>query len=99
MREHMIVFYTKLLGMMSRAGELWQIIRKEKHARTTDALLCIHNGKHAADVKKIYPQTYKWSKGYALVKDSAGGFLLVVRPMNVAGFEAFNKDVDNDNIH
>jgi hypothetical protein len=33
------------------------------------------------------------------VKDGADGFLLVVRPMNVAGFEAFNKDVDHNNVH
>jgi hypothetical protein len=59
MREHVIVFYTKLLGMMSHAGESWQLIRKEKHARITDALLRIRNGKRVADVKKIYPQTYK----------------------------------------
>ena len=44
MREHVIVFYTELLGMMSRAGESWQLIRKEKHARITDALLRICNG-------------------------------------------------------
>jgi hypothetical protein len=49
-------------------------------------------------VKKDYPQTYKWYKNYAVVKDGAGGFLLVVRPMNVASFNAMDEDVDHDEV-
>ncbi len=58
-REHVIVFYTELLAMMTRAGESWQLIRKEKYKKIKDALVHIHSGKHVADVKKDYPQTYK----------------------------------------
>jgi hypothetical protein len=40
----------------------------------------------------------KWSSLYALVNDGEGGYIVVVRPKDVAGFEPLQEDADIDTV-
>ena len=96
--DHIIVFYNELITLMNAAGPSWQLIRKERYDKIKDVLIRIRNGEAVLHVRRDHPQCYKWSSFYALVNDGEGGFIVVVRPKHVAGFEPFKEDADIDTV-
>ena len=83
---------------MNAAGPSWQLIRKERYDKIKDVLIRIRNGEAVSHVRRDHPQCYKWSSFYALVNDGDGGFIVVVRPKAVAGFEPLQEDADIDTV-
>ena len=96
--DHAIVFYNELITLMNAAGPSWQLIRKERYDKIKDVLIRIRNGEAVSHVRRDHPQCYKWSSFYALVNDGDGGFIVVVRPKAVAGFEPLQEDADIDTV-
>jgi hypothetical protein len=80
---------------MNAAGPSWQLIPKERYDKIKDVLIRIRNGEAPVlHVRRDHPQCYQWSSSYALVNDGEGGFIVVVRPKEVAGFEPLQEDAD-----
>ncbi len=96
MRKHVIMFYNQVITMMNAAGPSWQLMRKERYDRIKGVLVRICNGDEVKHIRQAHPQCYKWCLAYVLVNDGEGGFLLVICPKNVIGFEALSKDADID---
>ncbi len=96
--DHAIVFFNELITLMNAAGPLWQLIRKERYDKIKDVLIRIRNGEAVLNVRRDHPQCYKWSSFYALVNDCDGGFIVVVHPKAVAGFEPLQEDTDIDTV-
>jgi hypothetical protein len=92
--DHAIVFYNELITLMNAAGPSWQLIRKERNYQIKG----IRDGEAVSHVRRDHPQCYKWSSLYALVNDGEGGFIVFVRPKDVAGFEPLHKDADIDTV-
>jgi hypothetical protein len=96
--DHVIVFYNELITLMNAAGPSWQLIRKERYDKIKEVLIRIRNGEAVSHVRRDHPQCYKWSSFYALVNDGEGGFIVVVHPKEVAGFEPLQEDADIDTV-
>jgi len=61
-------------------------------------LLKIHEGEAVLHIRRDHPECYKWSSLYALVNDGEGGFIVVVCPKDVSGFEPLQEDADIDTV-
>jgi len=96
--NHVIVFYNELITLMNATGPSWQLIRKERYDKIKDVLIQNRNGEAVSHVRRDHPQCYKWSSFYALVNDGEGGFIVVVHPKVVAGFEPLQENVDIDTV-
>jgi hypothetical protein len=96
--NHVIVFYNELITLMNAAGPLWQLIRKERYDQIKDVLIRIRGREAVSHIRRDYPQCYKWSSFYALVNDGESGFIVVVHPKDVAGFEPLQEDADIDTV-
>ena len=83
---------------MNAAGPSWQLIRKERYDQIKDVLIRIRGGEAVLHIRRDHPQCYKWSSLYALVNDGEGGFIVVVHPKDVAGFEPLQEDADIDTV-
>jgi hypothetical protein len=96
--DHVIVFYNELITLMDATGPLWQLIRKERYDQIKEVLIRIRGGEAVSRIRRDHPQCYKWSSLYALVNDGEGGFIVVVRPKDVEGFEPLQEDADIDTV-
>ena len=81
-REHVNVFYNKVVAEMNESGQSWRLMPREKYERMTDALYRISKGATAKDLKKTYPQVNKWQKAYCVTGDE-DSLVLLKRPNNV----------------
>jgi hypothetical protein len=81
-REHLNAFYNKVVAEMNESGQSWRLMPREKYERMTDELYQISTGATAKDLKKTYPQVYKWQKAYCVTGDEAN-LVLLKRPSNV----------------
>jgi hypothetical protein len=96
--DHVIVFYNELITLMNAAGPLWQLIRNERYDQIKDVLIRIRGGEAVSHIRRDHPQCYKWSSLYALVNDGESGFIVVIRPKDVAGFKPLQEDADIDTV-
>ncbi len=96
--DHAIVFYNELITLINATGPSWQLIRKERYDKIKDVLIRIRNGETVLHVRRDHPQCYKWSSSYALVNDGDGGFIVVIRPKEIAGFEPLQENADIDTV-
>ena len=83
---------------MNAAGPSWQLIQKERYDQIKEVLIRIRDGEAVSHVRRDHPQCYKWSSLYALVNDGEGGFIVVIRPKDFAGFEPLQEDADIDTV-
>jgi len=81
-REHVNVFYNKVVAEMNESGQSWRLMPREKYERMREALYQISKGATAKDLKKTYPQVYKWQKAYCVTGDE-DSLVLLKRPSNV----------------
>ena len=81
-REHVNVFYDKVVAEMNESGQSWRLMPREKYERMTLALYQISTGATVKDLKKTYPQVYKWQKAYCVTGDE-DSLVLLKRPSNV----------------
>ena len=71
-----------LLVLTDYLAQSWRLMPREKYERMTDELYQISTGATAKDLKKTYPQVYKWQKAYCVTGDEAS-LVLLKRPNNV----------------
>ena len=81
-REHLNVFYDKVVDKMNESAQSWRLMPREKYECMTLALYQISTGATAKDLKKTYPQVYKWQKAYCVTGDE-DSLVLLKRPSNV----------------
>jgi len=96
--DHVIVFYNELITLMNAAGPSWQLIWKERYDQIKEVLIRIRDREAVSHVRRDHPQCYKWSSLYALMNDGEGGFIVVVHPKYVAGFEPLQEDADINTV-
>jgi hypothetical protein len=91
---HVNVCYNQLITMIDAAGPPWQLMRKERYDRIKGVLIQLRNGDEVKYIRQAHSQCYKWCSTYVLMNDGEGGFILVMHPKNIMGFEALSKDAD-----
>ena len=84
---------------MNAANPLWQLIRKERYDLIMEVIVRICSGEAVFHTRQEHPQCYKWSSAYTLVNNGGGGFLVVIHPKDVIGFEAHQEDADIGTVH
>ena len=58
----------------------------------------IRSGEAVLHIRQDHTHCYKRSSAYALVNDGEGRFIGVIRPTDIAGFDAHQEEADIDSV-